>query len=176
MVRQEEQAQDQRKVFDLSKELEEATFNKLKEVAEELNRQLQQIGKNYRAVAETSKGKKYWFRRPILELARKNEYFADTRAYMTWVRLLITEEREVSLTVSFHGIGFKFLGLLAASSFILYRDRSENHESTVEGPYQACEEIFQFSYIENPEEVKKRFLEWLDKSVVMGLYHWRKQL
>lgn len=176
-ARQEEKAQDQLIVFQLSGELEEVAYNKLNEVATELNQQLPKIRKNYQAVVDRSGAKTdFWFRRQIIDLAKKNEYFSDTRTYRAWVRLLIKEERQVSLIVSFHGLGREFLGLLAASAFLLYRDKGEDQQSTEQGPYQVCDDVFQFSFNERPDEVKKRYQAWLDKSVVMGLYHWRKQL
>ena len=118
----------------------------------------------------------FWFRQQIFEMAEKNHYFADTRTYRAWARLSITEERKTALIFSFHALGHEFLGVMVVSAFLLYRDKSEDKQITEEGPYQVCDDIFQFSYNEGPEEVQKRFQEWIEKCVVMGLYHWRKQL
>ena len=176
-ARGEEKARDQLKAFDLSRTLEDMAESKFQEVAGELKQELQKIRKTYRATTERGNDKTdFWFRRQIIDMAQKNEYYSDTRTYRAWVRLQIKEERLASLIISFHALGREFVGIMAASAFVLYRDKSEGLESTEDGPHQVCEDIFQFSYNEKPEEVRKRFARWLDQSTKIGLYHWRKQL
>ncbi|MFQ5615924.1 MAG: hypothetical protein ACE5GO_05630 [Anaerolineales bacterium] len=57
-----------------------------------------------------------------------------------------------------------------------YRDRTENDEVTVEGPYSLSEDLFQFSYNEAEQVVVARFENWLNEIVLVGLDQWRRQL
>jgi Fic family protein len=176
-ARDETKDRDQAAVFFVSVDLENATNDKLFEVAKELNQQFSRIGKDYRAtVGRKSDSTKLWFLPQIQKLSEETEYYADTRTYNDWLRLHIREERQASLVISFHVLGREFLGIMAASAFMVYHNSSDGQGVGEAVPHQVCEEIFQFSYNEKPDKVLKRFQEWLDQSVVMGLYHWRKQL
>ena len=82
----------------------------------------------------------------------------------------------MDLVVSFHSLGFDFSGILAASAFIEYRDRNEDGDVNVEGPYALCEEVFQFAYTEPQDAVLKRFSPWVDQIILAGLDQWRRSL
>lgn len=111
-------------------------------------------------------------------MARQLDYFADWRTYRAWVVLKIREARQSHIVLAFHSFGVKSKsGLLAASAFIEYRERSdfENMEEP-EGPYPLCTEPFQFSVREDETTILKRFKVWLTQVVVAGLDQWRRQL
>ncbi|HEX9756615.1 MAG TPA: hypothetical protein VGB26_02290 [Nitrospiria bacterium] len=68
---------------------------------------------------------------------------------------------------------------MAASAFMEYReyrDKEDDQEPTLEGPYLLCEDVFQFSYNEDKQVVSQRFQEWLNDAVLAGLDQWRRQL
>lgn len=170
------QEQRYRAVFDISRKVEDITKQRIEDLAIELDQTLEEHG--YRAFFDLSiEGNNYWFRQDIIETAKKLDYFADTRTYATWVRLKINEERQVHLVISFHALGTKFVGVMAASAFIKYRDQEgENGESMSEAPSPICREVFQFTYNETSEDVEKRFKIWLEDSLFVGLENWRSQL
>jgi Fic family protein len=169
--------QDKAQVYSLAEKLEKAAETKFYDVISELNRLFENMGTSYRASFEQQNAEtKHWFIRQTVKLARKNEYVVETNKYWSWLRIRIQEEREASLVVSFHSLGKEFLGIMAASAFMLYWDKEEDEHVNEDGPYQPNEEIFQFAYNEQPDEVLSRFRKWLDRSVVSGLDHWRKQL
>jgi hypothetical protein len=146
-------------------------------VAAELTTALRSVDRTYAAFAEVSdEANDSWFKRQIVAVANEFDYYADTRTFRTWARLKIREDRQTELVISIHSLGMNFLGLLAATAFVEFRDRDENGETTLEGPYTACREPFEFSYLDDEQTVEERFREWLTTSTLLGLDQWRRQL
>jgi Fic family protein len=169
--------QMQSRAFELSQRLEELAEEKLKSVALTLNNELQDLEQSYFAEAKRNDDDTdFWFRQQIIKTAKALDYYADTRTYRAWIRLKIKEERQTELVLSFHALGFEFLGIMAASAFIEYRDKTENSEITGDGPRVICDEVFQFSYNEQEDAVIQRFQEWLNDVLIVGIDQWRKQL
>jgi Fic family protein len=167
----------QSKAFELSRALEGFAEEKLQSIAASLNQELRGLGQGYFADAKSSDPETdFWFKKQIIDVARDLGYYADTRTYRAWVRLKIKEDRQSELVVSFHSLGVEFLGLMAVSAFIEYRDRSEDGETTVDGPHVLSKDVFQFSHREKEEDIRKRFEPWLADVLLIGLDEWRKQL
>ncbi len=167
----------QRQLFKLAEVLELIAEEKFRMVALELNDKLKELDKIYFADAERSnESNNYWFRQQIIQTAYSLEYYADTRTYCSWVRLKIQEDRQAEIVVSFHALGFEFFGILAASAFIQYRDKTERQDITSFIPHVLCGEVFQFSYVEQEDSVIQRFYCWLEDVILVGIDQWRKQL
>ncbi|MHB8917680.1 MAG: Fic family protein [Desulfocucumaceae bacterium] len=172
-----EKIEERRKVFTISNVLEDMAEKQLREVADVLTSELSMIEKQYSSGTDRSNEQTdHWFRSQIINIAREMDYYADTRTYRKWVRLKIKEERQAELVISFHSLGVEFLGVMAVSAFIEYRDKQEKGAVVVDGPYILSEDIFQFAYTENRQDVSNRFKEWLKKVVLIGLDQWRRQL
>ena len=145
-------------------------------VAEALNTELHEISNDYAAFAESSgRENDYWFKTQIVNIARSSGYYADTRTYRSWVRLKIREERQTELVISFHHLGVEFLGIMAASAFLIYRDPGENDTMEVDGPYQIHKESFNFSY-KDRQPVEPVADSWIEEAVLFGLDEWRRQI
>lgn len=167
----------QSKAFELSKRLEGFAENKLASIATELNEELHSLDQHYFADARRSDVETdFWFKKQIVDVAKKLDYYADTRTYRTWVRLKIKEDRQTELVLSFHSVGVEFLGVMGVAGFMEYRDKNEDGEITVDGPYMLSKEIFQFSYKETEQNVIDRFELWLNDVLLAGLDKWRRQL
>ena len=163
----------------LAAQLQGQAISALDQVAERLDRQLKEVNEHFGASAdESNNANDYYFKSQIITIAQKLDYFADTRSHRGWARLIIWEERKTQILIAFHGLGFRTSGIMAASAMIEYRDPRNGEEdgSTVEGPYPLCDDVFQFAYNENPDEVAKRFGEWLNHAVLVGIDQWRRQL
>lgn len=173
---QEREAQA-RDLSNLSVELEQIAFDYFQTVAATLNSELRVINWHYTALAEKSNNEtKHYFGKQIIETAKHYDYYADMRTYAAWLRLKIREERQAELILSFHSLGVEFLGIMVVSAFMEYRDRSEDNEVSLQGPYPLSDDIFQFSFKEAPNTVKDRFQDWLNNIVLIGLDQWRRQL
>jgi len=170
-------AEERRRVFDLSRALEDLAWKSYNDVAQMLRADLVNVSRKYSVTVDRSDSNSgYWFKIQIVETAKAFEYYADTRSYRAWVRLKIREERQAELIVAFHALGVEFLGIVAASAFLIYRDHNEDKEVTVDGPYPVCREIFQFSYNEDEKNVLSRFEKWLRDVILFGVDEWRRQL
>jgi Fic family protein len=165
-------------VFNLSERLKEITYQKFLNLANELETsQLKPADTTYLATAECNDEQNdFWFKHQIGLVAKELGYYADTQTYRGWVRLRIIEERHTEIVVSFHALGVKFLGLMAATAFLEHRDRGQDGEIAIDGPHKLSKEIFQYSHKENEDSVVSRFEHFLDEVLLMGLEQWRRQL
>jgi Fic family protein len=164
-------------VFGIARTLEARAFDHLHRIAADIESTLGGAGSAVSALVDRSmETNDHWFRKQILEIAKKSDYYADTRTYKSWVRLRIREERQTEIVIAFHSLGFEFVGVLVASAFVEHRDRTEAGDVVVDGPYPLAVNVFQFVYNEQPQEVTHRFEAWLDDVLLVGLDHWRRQL
>lgn len=170
-----------RGVFEISAQLEEAGALEMGQVEAQLR---QRLGEESRTLAlsveRSQETTDHFFRRQIIAAARRLGYFADTRTYRSWVRLRIREtsgdQQQMNLVVSFHALGRDFLGVMAASAFVEFRDRGEDGETAVDGPHLACREPFEFTYLEPAAGVVARFRTWVRQAILLGLDQWLRQL
>jgi hypothetical protein len=175
--RRERIRQIQATAFDLAGRLEIVAEEKMRIVAVDLHNKLQGIDQHYFALPERSNEENdFWFKKQIVDLAKQLGYYADTRTYRSWVRLKIIEDRRTEIVLSFHSLGSTFVGVMAVSAFLEHRDRTEDGETALDGPYRLCSEVFQFSHLEEGEAVEERFDEWLNEVLIAGLDLWRGQL
>lgn len=163
--------------FEVSKRLEDLAENKLDSLADQLTRELKPLDQRYFAdVWRNDENNDFWFRNNIVAVAKELNYYADTRSYRAWVRIRIREDRQTDLVLSFHALGVEFLGVMAVSAFMEFRDRKEDSEVSVDGPHAISREVFEFSYNESVEVIEQRFERWLSEVIVIGLDQWRRQL
>ena len=168
---------EQRKVFDISQELESQTEGKFNEIGRDIVSNLSAINPDYHCVVyRNNPGNDYWFNWDILEIAKKLNYFADTRTYRAWVRCQIKEDRQTDLIVSFHALGREFVGVLAATAFIKFRDYGQDGENTHDTPINLYNTVFQHSFNEDLNVVKARYNSWLEGVMFAGLDQWRQQI
>lgn len=164
-------------LFRVSRQLEAIARARLVAVATALTNELHSVNNQYFASTDQSEAStNHWFNKQIVETAKHFDYYADMRTYAAWVRLKIREERQAELILSFHSLGVEFLGIISVSSFMEYRDRTEDNEVSVQGPYPLSDDVFQFAYNESESEVKDRFNQWLNTIILTGLDQWRRQL
>jgi hypothetical protein len=166
------------RVFEFSKVLEGLAFDRLSQLASQLEHELKQIDSKYWSIATRSdEGESdHWFKSEIIKTAKGLGYYANLRTYRSWVQIRIGEERVAKIVISFHGLGVAFLGLMAVSAFLEFREANEHNEAAPEGPYTVCTDIFQFSYRDDVERICARFNPWLEQVILIGLEQWRKQL
>ncbi len=169
--------QQYQQVFNLADEMKEFACSRLRQTSRTIGRELQKLDKRFSSQVDMSNGKNdFWFRRQIVATAKVLDYYADTRTYRAWSRLIINEDRQVQLVISFHSLGYDFVGVIGVSAFLLFRDKKEKHASGYEGPHVVCRDVFQFSFGEGAKDIKERLGPWLDEVILTALDHWRRQL
>jgi Fic family protein len=169
--------QEMRSVLGTADRLASDACGALQQVEEKLRTQLHAVDPSFRSFVDTSSAANdFYFKSQVIAIAGDLGYYADFGVYRRWVRLKIKELREVDLVISFHSLGFDFVGIVAASAYVEYRERTEDEGVTVDGPHRICAEVYQCSYREDPDEAAKRFAAWLTTVIVAGLDEWRRQL
>ncbi|MCY4494139.1 MAG: hypothetical protein OXB92_09820 [Acidimicrobiaceae bacterium] len=116
-----------------------------------------------------------WNRYQIVHTAQALDYFANTRDHHEWVRLaIITENGRSEILTSFHVIGTQYRGLVGASMCFYRRQQADNFEQQVIELQPVSNELFQINYRESADSVKRRFMDWLEQNLVLGLDQWRR--
>lgn len=170
-------SEQHKQVFATAEDLVRSAEDYLQHVKDELTSALKPLRpKSKVTVVRNDTDSIHWFWNQVIETAKTIGYFADIRTYHAWVLLKIEELRQAELVVSFHSVGREFIGLLAASAFLEYRERTEDGKTAVDGPYNVTPEAFLFSYQEERDAVRKRFADWVRQAVLIGLDQWRQQI
>jgi hypothetical protein len=120
--------------------------------------------------------RQHYFRRQIVEGAKRLGYFANPNEYHSWVRLVLRASPQTEILVSFHGTGHEFRGVVVASALFFRREETEEGEREIVGVVPLNDNIFQVNYLDNPASVKERFTPWLEDALVHGLELWRQSL
>ncbi|HWC97859.1 MAG TPA: Fic family protein [Candidatus Sulfopaludibacter sp.] len=103
----------------------------------------------------------------VHQIAEELHYSANLRQHSAINSLRMQTTQPAVISVSFHGVGNQFRGLLAASAFFV-KDGGK--------PVPVCPEFFLITYDEDPKDVQARFDKWLEDSIVRGLDTWQRSL
>ncbi len=177
--RAEEERTERRRVFDISKEIENKTATCLQNVADEIRSKIVGIDNSYQIEVDRGEGgRQHWFWNQVVNVAKTFSYFADLNTYHAWIRLKIRKvrERQTEIVFSFHSLGTEFVGIISTTAFIEHRIWGEDGSPTIDGPDPVCRETFQFFYNQEAPKVLARFEKWLNDAIVVGLDQWRRQL
>ncbi len=190
--RQAELEQERRQVFSLARTLEGFTHRRLVAVRDDLQQELATVAPNIEVFVDTARDQEardHYFRSQIVAAARELEYFANTRTYRSWIRLVIREHRQsvelansddpsgqTQILLSFHGIGQEFRGVLVASAMIFRRELSEDEWAQTGDSTPLSRSVFQFNYRDTEESIIARFGPWLEDTLIVGLRRWQDQL
>ena len=114
-----------------------------------------------------------WFETQIVSTAKCLDYYADTKHYRSWLRLVMRDGNQANLLISFHCIGFQFQGVLACSATWFRRVPADDGDYETEGASALSDEVFQINYKEPPDELEARFQDWLEVALERGLARWK---
>ena len=190
--RRAELEQERRQVFSLARTLEDFTHKRLEDVRVELYQELATVAPNIEVFVDAASDqdmRDHYFRSQIIDAAKKLEYFANTRTYRSWIRLVIKEHRQpvelansddppsqTEILLSFHGIGQEFRGVLGASAMTFRRELDEDRSTQISAVDTLSESVFQLNYYDEEQIAKARFGPWLEDSIIVGLRRWQDQL
>ena len=176
-------------VYEVAGKLQERIEKRLPRTRDELNHQLRPtrapgLAAGYNASVESARNgadNSRYFRWQIINVAKGHGYFANTRDYKSWSRLLIFTESIFEAVFSVHGYGHQDNGVMVVSAFTFERTLSEQAEPPGESPGPADPEpshpdLFRFNYRESESDIFKRFDEWLEDAITFALAEWRKTL
>jgi len=129
--------------------------------------------------AGDGQNKSHYFRRQIVQGARRLDYFANTDIYRAWVRLVLKVEEgdsQSEILLSFHGIGHEYRGILAATLSFYRRQQTGEGDREVGEVTPLSDDIFQINYLESDKVTQERFKDWLEAGLGRGLQIWRASL
>jgi Fic family protein len=98
---------------------------------------------------------------------QKAGYAANFNDYNATANLSLNAGRPDSLTLSFHGIGPRYRGLIGVVAYLVIQGAEPK---PIEGG------TFQINYEEEFSSAQTRFSAWLDRVVIEGLNAWRRTL
>jgi len=155
------------------------TISTLESIAEKLRADLGPLSADFhfRVDSETSEGqRRHYFKGQVIETAKALDYFANVSVYHDWCRLILRTDDQSEILVSFHGIGYEYRGVLAASVGFYKRVATEEGERETTKTTNACETVFQMNYVEDPKETRPRFQQWLSEAITKAMEMWRTGL
>lgn len=122
---------------------------------------------------ELNEGRRsYWFQAQIVSTAKYLDYYANTKHYRSWLRLVMRDGSQAQMLISFHCIGFQFQGVLACSATWFRRVPTDDGGHETEGASALSDETFQINYKEPLAELEPRFKAWLEVALERGLARW----
>jgi Fic family protein len=132
---------------------------------------------HFRVDSETNEGhRRHYFKGQIIEAARALDYFANISVYHDWSRLILKTDDQSEILVSFHGIGYEYRGVLAASVGFYKRVETEEGERETTKTSSASDTVFQLNYMEELNGTRTRFEQWLRESLTRAMEMWRTGL
>lgn len=114
----------------------------------------------------------HWFQNQIVSTAKELDYYANTRHYRSWSRLVMRDGSQAQILIAFHCIGFQFQGVLACSATWFRRVPTDDGGNETEGLSALGDEVFQINYKEPLADLDLRFKDWLEAAIERGLALW----
>lgn len=150
---------------DVATKLADYARNQFQEIESELTSELGSLGKGYtfNVHAGPLETENHFRERAISQAGHK----PDFSAFNTLVELVLHTGIRAALTLSFHGIGPLFRGLIGVVPYLVFRGGD---------PAPIEPGIFQINYEEDFSSAQERFSKWLDLIIVEGLNMWRLTL
>jgi len=181
--RYEREAANVRKVFPYAKRIEAIAFERLSEIARDLDGQLESFTppterQKYCAFCKRSdEDSRHFFYKQIISNAKAFDYYANLHSYREWIQLTIKTTQTFDFVLSVHGIGSADSGILAVSPFTYLRAPREDEGGTDPiDVHPASPDYFQFNYAEPIESIEERFRDWLEASVAIALAEWKRTI
>lgn len=111
-----------------------------------------------------------------VDCAKAHGYFANLDVYQAWADLTILTGMRTEILFAFHGIGKGSTGVIACSAMYYTKQASDRGETTIGDVVPLSEAPFTLTYTENPTDVQRRFRDWVNDRVILGLDRWRKDI
>ena len=151
-------------------------LGRLGDVAEHLQSEMQDVLSHatFRADGEQDDGpRSHYYYHQIVQAAKEFDYFANTRSYRAWARLVMRNSNQTELLISFHGVGHEFQGILGCTATWFQRVETDDGSREVGPVTVATDDVFRINYKERLDEARERFDPWLDAAIVRSLTLWR---
>jgi len=88
--------------------------------------------------------------------------------------LVLRNTNVTEVLIAFHGIGWKFQGVLACSASWFQRLETAEGEPEVGPVTPMTDSVFLINYKEPLDEAKERFFDWLEDAILRSLKLWQE--
>ncbi len=156
--------------------------DRLRAIADEMTRSISVADPGFAVRADSCSvdgEKRLYYKRQVIEIAQKFDYYADIGRASAWNRLMIYSPNRTRLIFSYHGVGRSFSGVMVCTAFLEQESTDTDGDREIADfsqPAAMMEEPFQFSCRSEIAKLKEPFERWLNDVIVLALEHWRKQL
>ncbi len=162
-------AEDWQKVGRIVGNLNTAAINRFNDIANALKVNIGRFAEGVSfSVANVQRNSADPLLAAISDIVRSRRYTPDFSGWTRCVDLVISDKGTKSvIVVNFHGMGKPFRGVVCGVVVV----------SHSRGAYElAGDDIFQINYREDENSARERFVEWLERGLVVGLQSWRESL
>lgn len=160
----------------LANELISIGFEEFHEINQRLNRLEIKDHDHSFSVSESTNENKHWFRNQLYEIGSRFDYYVNLEKYHKWIRLNLKNNRNCSIVLSIHSVSRNFSGVMAGIMFLEYRERVENNDVTIDGPYPLCDKPYLFTSEDHKENIAASFKEWVHTGLMNGLVMWQQKI
>lgn len=119
-------------------------------------------------------------RSTVLEVARQLDYFANLRNHHAWVELVIDVGVPTTILLSFHAFGHEYRGLLVCTACAYHHtndvDAIKRGQPYITDLQPITRSPFTFSYSDEERDLTRRFNQWLEDVIVVGLEYWNQSV
>jgi Fic family protein len=157
--------------------LQSQVAERLKQVADEVTTAIASEGKGFRSYSINATRNAYNAGYNYIQTvgcAKALGYFANLEVYQAWADLTILTGTRTEILFAFHGMGKGSTGVIACSAMYYTKQASESGETMFGEVVPLSEEPFTLTYQEDPTQVERRFRQWVNDRIILGLDHWRK--
>ncbi|MBN1285460.1 MAG: Fic family protein [Anaerolineae bacterium] len=158
--------------------LSDIAFRRFGEVKSEVERSLQNVVADFKVSLtkrdSQSEPMPQYF---ITKIGQLLNYSPNLNFYAILLAFTITIGKiHTTFLVSFHVFGPEHRGVMACSAGIYRRAYTVGDNFTDQDLQPLSQNLFQFSYLDDPAKLQDRFHPWLEEIIIAGLDYWRKGL
>jgi len=175
-LRQERETQ-KKQVLVIADTLQTQVAERLKQVAEEVTAAIVSEGIGFKSYSTNATRNAYNAGYNYIQTvgcAKALGYFANLEVYQAWADLTILTGTRTEILFAFHGMGKGSTGVIACSAMYYTKQASESGEAMISEVVPLSDEPFTLTYQEEPTQVEKRFRQWVNDRIILGLDYWRK--
>lgn len=166
--------------FDVADTLQFAAKSRLEEMGKEITKALQSVNTEFEAfdlgAVRGDEKKAHYYYRQIVRCATKLDYFANLHEYRSWAALALITDVRTEILFSFHAIGRGRSGVMGCTAMAYTKNIDEDGKTVIDDVTPLTREPFEFTYPEDPANVRQRFDRWIEDCLVSGLDRWKNEI
>ena len=177
-----------RTVNNVAQSLQDGAVEYLRSEADAIRQSLEDAGLSVTCSVDTGGpgDREHWYRAQIVQTAQAANHWANLNESRFFVKLSINPQDQpltprLVFVVSLHHVGRQLAGIMAATAFAQIVSIQDHTTDKLEEPadldFKNCTvDSFTFTWEDNAETVRTRFLDWVEESLGIALRHWSESM